>query len=141
MFFIECLILFTPFKMTFIYTKEVSDLINYDMIINDIENYCIDNIEKSIINYCFFNENINVIKKVVETYGIFNSIKLYQISIKNLLHHLYKNNVFLTKIYIGDIVLKVSNIIHEDTYRRISYCIIRELTNYNKKVIKARIIK
>jgi len=127
--------------MTFIYTKEVSDLINYDMIINDIENYCIDNIEKSIINYCFFNENINVIKKVVETYGIFNSIKLYQISIKNLLHHLYKNKVFLTKIYIGDIVLKVSNIIHEDTYRRISYCIIRELTNYNKKVIKARIKK
>ena len=124
--------------MTFIYTKEVSDLINYDMIINDIENYCI---EKSIINYCFFNENINVIKKVVETYGIFNSIKLYQISIKNLLHHLYKNNVFLTKIYIGDVILKVSNIIHEDTYRRISYCIIRELTIYNKNIIKMRVGK
>lgn len=126
------------FKMTFIYTKEVSDLINYDMIINDIEIYSVDNVEKSIINYCFFNENINVIKKVVETYGIFNSIKLYQISIKNLLDHLYKNNVFLTKIYIGDITLKVSNIIHEDTYRRISYCIIRKLTIFNKNIIKMR---
>jgi hypothetical protein len=124
--------------MTFIYTKEVSDLINYDMIINDIEIYSVDNVEKSIINYCFFNENINVIKKVVETYGIFNSIKLYQISIKNLLDHLYKNNVFLTKIYIGDITLKVSNIIHEDTYRRISYCIIRKLTIFNKNIIKMR---
>jgi hypothetical protein len=124
--------------MTFIYTKEVSDLINYDMIINDIEIYSVDNVEKSIINYCFFNENINVIKKVVETYGIFNSIKLYQNSIKNLLDHLYKNNVFLTKIYIGDITLKVSNIIHEDTYRRISYCIIRKLTIFNKNIIKMR---
>jgi hypothetical protein len=127
--------------MTFIYTKELSDLVNYDMIINDIENCCIDNIEKSIVNYCFFNENINVIKKVVETFGIFNSIKLYQNSIKSLLHHLYKNNVFLTKIYIGDITLKVSNIIHEDTYRRISYCIIRELTIYNKNIIKMKVAK
>jgi hypothetical protein len=58
-----------------------------------------------------------------------------------LLDHLYKNNVFLTKIYIGDITLKVSNIIHEDTYRRISYCIIRKLTIFNKNIIKMRAVK
>jgi len=68
---------------------KVFNLIDYENILADFEidmngKYIIDRVDdedkliQSIKKYCLVNENEKVIKNIVETYGIFNAIKLYQ---------------------------------------------------------------
>jgi len=68
---------------------KVFNLIDYENILADFEidmngKYIIDRVGdedkliQSIKKYCMVNENEKVIKNIVETYGIFNAIKLYQ---------------------------------------------------------------
>jgi len=70
---------------------KVFNLIDYENILADFEidmngkyifnrvDYYEDNkLIQSIKKYCMVNENEKVIKNIVETYGIFNAIKLYQ---------------------------------------------------------------
>jgi len=66
---------------------KVFNLIDFESILVDFEidingKYIIDSDDdkliQSIKKYCMINENEKVIKNIVETYGIFNAIKLYQ---------------------------------------------------------------
>ena len=106
--------------MTFNHSIEVCNLIDYDMIINECENQnnlIVDknNIQQNIIDYCYYNEHKNVIKKIVETFGIYNAIKLYEI-IRNKNYNLEKTS-FISSFVDGTYIRrKVSNKSHEYNY-------------------------
>ena len=108
------------FKMTFKHSIEVCNLIDYDMIINECDNQnnlIVDknNIQQNIIDYCYYNEHKNVIKKIVETFGIYNAIKLYEI-IRNKNYNLEKTS-FISSFVDGTYIRrKVSNKSHEYNY-------------------------
>jgi len=77
----------TTFKMTFSYSTEVSNLIDYELIFSNYDmindKYTLDIHDKDklyelIYDYVYIKEHKNIIKKIVDTYGMFNAIKLYQ---------------------------------------------------------------
>ena len=72
--------------MTFSYSTEVSNLIDYELmmsnydIINDkytLDIHDKDKLYELIYDYVYIKEHKNIIKKIVDTYGMFNAIKLY----------------------------------------------------------------
>ena len=69
-----------------IHYKETYELINFEKIFKDCyvdsnNRYIINESEKSLDDYIdnyIENQERHIIKKIVNTYGIFNAIKLYQ---------------------------------------------------------------
>jgi hypothetical protein len=73
--------------MTFRYSTEVSNLIDYELMMSNYEiegtnKYTVDvgydnKLYDLIYDYVYIIEHKNIIKKIVYTYGMFNAIKLY----------------------------------------------------------------
>jgi len=72
--------------MTFSYSTEVSNLIDYELILSNYDmindKYTLDIHDKDklyelIYDYVYIKEHKNIIKKIVDAYGMFNAIKLY----------------------------------------------------------------
>ena len=73
--------------MTFSYSTEVSNLIDYELMMSNYEidgtnKYTVDvgddnKLYDLIYDYVYIIEHKNIIKKIVDTYGMFNAIKLY----------------------------------------------------------------
>jgi len=100
-------LIFTTIKMTLSYSTEVSNLIDYDMIMCNDMNIPV---EKLCFDYCFYKEHINVIIKIVETFGILRALNLSrQFHIENTSSTLNVNVYYDSK--------KFTNISHEYTYR------------------------
>ena len=80
-------LIITTFKMTFRYSTEVSNLIDYELMMSNYEidgtnKYTVDvgddnKLNHIIYDYVYIIEHKNIIKKIVDTYGMFNAIKLY----------------------------------------------------------------
>jgi len=80
----------TTFKMTFNYSTEVSNLIDYDLILSNCDinsdgKYILDlhDDDKDLCNliddYINNKEHVNIIKKIVDTYGILNIIQYMRV--------------------------------------------------------------
>jgi len=73
--------------MTFSYSTEVANLIDYELMLSNYEiegtnKYTVDlgddnKLYDLIYDYVYIIEHKNIIKKIVDTYGMFNAIKLY----------------------------------------------------------------
>ena len=72
--------------MTFRYSTEVSNLIDYELMMSNCVmingKYTLDIHDENklydlIYDYVYIKEHKNIIKKIVDTYGMFNAIKLY----------------------------------------------------------------